>query len=143
MITLDLDDGTSVSVSVVATAGQLPALARDHADRRGGDRRGGRRDRRAGARQRGGARRSRSPSRTVDLPGWVAAVSPTTGTIRPGGDVSVEVQLSAAGLGVGTYTTALIVSTNDPLATQVEVPGSRSSSARARSRAWGRRPSPS
>lgn len=59
---------------------------------------------------------------TVGLPGWVTEVSPTAGTVAGGEAVTVDVQVSAADLEAGTYGTTLIVTSNDPTATQTEIP---------------------
>jgi hypothetical protein len=57
-----------------------------------------------------------------DAPPGVASVTPSTGTVPAGGEVTLAVGLSAADVPVGRTDGVLAVRTNDPLQPRVEIP---------------------
>ncbi len=121
VLTLEADAGGPLAVSVVATAGRLPSLrvATERLEAEAVEE--GRAEATVTLANDGSADLTFAVE-TVQLPAWIASVSPTAGTVAEGEAVAVVVQLSAAGLSTGTYETTLTAATNDPAATQVEVP---------------------
>ncbi len=120
VLTLATDAG-SLTVSVVGTAGQLPSLAVETTTVL------------AETVEEGtvtapvafvneGAGALTYAVETVSLPSWIAEVAPSAGTLPPGEAGRLDVRLSAAGLEAAAYEAVLILTTNDPEATQVEIP---------------------
>ncbi|TAL63296.1 MAG: choice-of-anchor D domain-containing protein, partial [Bacteroidetes bacterium] len=59
---------------------------------------------------------------TVFVLKWLTAGPPLTGTVTPTGSVNIPVTFNAAGLTVGTYTSSITVSSNDPLNPTIQIP---------------------
>ena len=121
VLTLESDAGGSLTVSVVGTAGRLPNLLVEteavfvETVEEGGAQA-------AVVLSNEGSGPLTFAVETVLLSEWVASVSPEAGTVAPGDGVALVIQLSAAGLSAGDYEGALVLTTNDPEATQVDVP---------------------
>lgn len=121
VLSLETDIGETLQVSVVAAAGQLPALrvATPTVDAETVEEGGATGTLRL-ANDGGGA--LAFAVETVNLPSWVAGVAPRSGTVAPGETTEVTLGLTAASLAAGTYDAVLVVTTNDPRDSQVEVP---------------------